>query len=550
MSVATERSPLPVREARVPLVPVKVSTPLPMGGDTFQTSRVNAAIRALLGDSREITQVNWLRAVARLVVDMRPDIGSTLVTHLGVTALDGESPVGHMSIGEIGVVYEALMALSDRERRKSQGQFFTPDDVASFMADQARRFPLGAWLDPCCGVGNLAWHLANAMDDPGEFVATRLTLVDLDEVALKTAQVLLVASFADPDDRSALLRLVSRSEHRSFLDPAPLPSHDFVIVNPPYAAAARDGRFRSAAARDLYAYFLERVADESQGFVAITPASYLSAPKYAQLRQVLSERPGGDVLVFDNVPDTCFRGFKYGSTNSSKTNFVRAAITVSAPADREWKVTPILRWAARSRRNLWLTAREFLVPRRTGPSGEWAKVMPGTEGVWDALATASETLGTLVTSTPTPFRLEIASTPRYYVSASKRPLQRTSKHTLYFPSEHTMDKAYILLNSSLPYWWWRCLDGGITLPIRTLLTLPVPSAMEVNAELVRLLERSEEDHVVTKLNAGKHNENIKRPRELVDEIDSAILPGVTYSFDQVYASDMFAGRRLGVIEGG
>jgi hypothetical protein len=512
---------------------------LPVGGSGLSTTRVSAAIRALAAKTRAATVRNWTAAVARLVTDLRPDLADALVEFLG-SPVAITNPLDDMSIGDIGVVYEAILALSDSRSRKQQGQYFTPDDVAEFMARQARRFPSGRWLDPCCGVGNLAWHLAWSMADRADFVAERLSLVDRDPVALKTAIVLLVASFAAHGDSSALAALAARSRPRDFLDPGPLPKHDFVIVNPPYARADQIDRFRTAEARELYAYFLERVATESRGFVAITPASYLGGSKYAPLRAVLAELGGGDVVVFDNVPDTCFRGYKYGSTNTSKTNFVRAAVTVSAPGDVDWRVTPILRWATSSRARMFRGARDRLVPVRRGPDGEWAKVMPGTEEVWDAVSGALVRLGDLLSRHPTEFRLSVASTPRYYVSATRRDLDRGSKHVLHFRTRRDMDRAYLLLNSSLPYWWWRCLDGGVTLSRRTLLSLPVPAALRATPSVVRRLEASEATDVVTKLNAGRHNENVRRPRSLVDQIDAMLLPGIAYDFGAVYSSDMFA----------
>ncbi|APZ33830.1 hypothetical protein BOH66_05835 [Microbacterium aurum] len=473
------------------------------------------------------------------MVDSRPDLGRQLAEHLGADPLDIGSPLQGMSIGEIGVVYEALVALSDHHDRRQQGQYFTPDDVASYMARQAMRFDQGHWLDPCCGVGNLSWHLADSMSDPAEFVAMRLTLVDLDPIALRTAVVLLVASFAADHDDECLPKLAARCQTRDFLDAAALPAHDYVMVNPPYGAAAPITRFKTRATREMYAYFLERISAESRGFVAVTPASHLSAAKYAPLRELLEARSGGDVLVFDNVPDTCFRGYKYGSTNTSRTNFVRAAITVSAPSDVGWRLTPILRWASRSRSRMWADARNYLVDLRKGPSGEWAKVMPGTEAVWDALGTSSRTLGDLVCRAQTSFALHVASTPRYYISASKRDLDRGSKHVLYFRSKADMERAYVLLNSSLPYWWWRCLDGGITLPIRILSSLPLPAGLKATRSVVAALEASESNDLVTKLNAGRQNENVRRPRQLVDMIDKELLSGITFSFSDVYASDMF-----------
>src|SRR5699024_11645418 len=108
--------------------------------------------------------------------------------------------------------------------------------------------------------------------------------------------------------------------------------------------------------------------------------------KFRSLRDVLGGgTTGGDVYVFGHVPDTLFRGYKFGSNNTSKTNFVRAAVTVSAPQMREWRVTPILRWNTASREEMFSRCHEFLAPRRLGPHGEWAKLAPGLEEFWDSI---------------------------------------------------------------------------------------------------------------------------------------------------------------------
>src|SRR5690606_13314201 len=122
-----------------------------------------------------------------------------------------------------------------------------------------------------------------------------------------------------------------------------------------------------------------------------------------------------------------------------------------------------------------------------------------------------------------------------YVSGTRRRLDRGSKHVLHFRTRVDFERAYLVLNSSLPYWWWRCLDGGVTLQSRTLLSLPLPPPVAVQPELLTELEASEVSDLVTKLNAGRENENVRRPRALVDRIDAALLPGVTFDFSDVYS---------------
>lgn len=510
---------------------------------SFSASAVSAVIRGLLATSAKQTRTNWLRAVATLVSTQRPDLAADLQQLLGVSPFDaGHSPLDKLTIGEVGVCYEALTALSDAKARKAAGQYFTPDDAAHFMAQQSVHFPKGVWVDPCCGVGNLAWHLAFAQDDAAEFVRDRLVLVDIDQTALLSAVVLIGADFLAADDVEGLQALRKRAVRRNFLSRAALPEHDFVIVNPPYARTAIEPYFRTQASRELFAYFLERIATTSKGFISVTPASYLSAPKFRILREVIDHHnTGGRVYVFDNVPDTLFRGYKFGSSNTSNTNFVRAAVTVCSPNDAGWKVTPIIRWRSASRPRIFSLAVELLTPRQIGPAEEWVKLAPGLEGLWKHLAKAPTVLKDLVVKHKTDFSLTVGLTPRYYISAAFRDLERGSKATLYFENEIDRDRAAVVLNSTIPYLWWRGLDGGVTLPRRVLMSTPIPEFMDPDAaaDLAHELQVTEEQHITTKLNAGKQNENVKRPREQVTRLDKAIV-GPMPDLTMLYTEDMAA----------
>ncbi|UOW01873.1 N-6 DNA methylase [Agrococcus sp. SCSIO52902] len=501
---------------------------------------MNRVISAMLGSSGSRTEIRqrWLAAVARRVTSARPDIADSLVSVLGIQPAN-ENLLEGLSIGEVSVCYEALLVQLDHRSRKSSGQFFTPDDAARFMARQSVDFEVGIWLDPCCGVGNLSWHLAAVQPDPAEFVRDRLILIDRDEVALSSAVALIAASFVARDDSEAVGLFHRRAVRRDFLNRAPLPDHDFSIMNPPYARAEPAQGYKTGQARDLFAYFLERTAETSRGFVAVTPASYLSAPKFQPLRDVLERTTrGGNIFVFDNVPDTLFRGYKYGSNNTSKTNFVRAAVTVSQPTAASWRLTPIIRWQSAYRAQMFRECAALLGLRRIGPHGEWAKLGPNDGPVWDAINGAERSLFDLTTPQATEYRLEVGLTPRYYISASYRVLDRASKATLYFRTAEDRDIAAIVLNSSLPYFWWRALDGGVTLPRRVLMSTPVPALKGSLPQLVSRLRRSEDENVVVKLNAGRHNENVKHPPELVRELNvAASVEGLDTRL--LYTSSMF-----------
>lgn len=531
-----------------------------MARSSFKPSRVSRIVSLLaVNAAEEETSAAdiWLRAVTSLCEAKRPDLGGAFRAVTGSTPLPG-NPLELLGIAEIGMVYEALLATTDPTSRRSNGQYFTPDDAATFMAGQARNFPRASrWLDPCCGVGNLAWHLCAAVPDSDSLLHERLTLVDKDQTALTTAVCVLAAEFSAAGDSAAVTALWQRSRVGNFLDLAHELDVDFAIVNPPYAKCDKDLSFRTYKSADSYAYFLERLSENTDGFIAITPGSFLTARKYSALRILLRETYGhGEVFVFDNVPDTIFRGFKFGSTNTSNTNFVRATVTVtqkSAPFARGsnrasrassisrvgWLITPILRWKSTHRSELFARASSLLTPLRLGPGGEWMKVMPETASLYDALVALPTTLADLRSRRPTPFKLEIASTPRYFTSATMRGLERASKHVIYFKDEQSYLRAYLLLNSSLLYWWWRCMDGGITLTVATFKALPVPE-FPIDAGLVRSLQKSENENLVTKLNAGKVNENVKHPSDLVERLDAHILGDDAPDFSRVFSPNLFA----------
>ncbi|QSB22008.1 N-6 DNA methylase [Curtobacterium sp. 24E2] len=134
---------------------------------------------------------------------MKPEYADAAAKYLSVKPAT-ENLLRSLSIGEVSACYEALLATLDSGSRKESGQFFTPDDAASFMAGYSREFPEGIWLDPCCGVGNLAWHLVAVQDDPSDFLKNRLVLSDRDDVALRSAVALLAAEFGNPQDDELL----------------------------------------------------------------------------------------------------------------------------------------------------------------------------------------------------------------------------------------------------------------------------------------------------------------------------------------------------------
>ena len=122
------------------------------------------------------------------------------------------------------------------------------------------------------------------------------------------------------------------------------------------------------------------------------------------------------------------------------------------------------------------------------------------------------------------FKLTVPSTPRYFITGSRRDLDRSSKIEIYAKDQDSFERLYVMINSTFSYLWWRIYDGGITLSKQTLLSMPVPnlSADEMK-QIVDDGISMEEGCIVNKMNAGKNNENIKFPDDYRKKVNHFIL---------------------------
>jgi len=467
-------------------------------------------------------------------------------------AILNEDLIAELSIGDIGVLYEYSVASVDAESRKSNGQFFTPDDVAKFMVSFVSEFPEGIWLDPCSGIGNLSWHLVVAQENPELFLLNNTVLSDKDELALLIARTLFTKSFQNEHknlfheaahcfvcfDFLSVADSGSATLLANDQDLGAIPSHDFVIVNPPYLATQRDARFETARSADLYSYFLENIIKTSKGFISITPQSFTNASKFADLRSLLLRSYSNlRIFNFDNVPGNIFRGIKFGSKNSNNANSIRAAITVALPIEGKCQITSLMRWRSAEREKLFLEVHKFL---SDVPLSEafFPKVSAVMRDLYLELL-QKPTLGSICTSKRTEFSLFVPSSPRYFIPALKSEVKRSSQHEIFFQNKKDRDFAYMIINSSLMYWWWRVRDGGMTLSQETLFSLPMPK-FKINARLIKMLEESEQVNKVYKQNAGEAQENVKHPTSLLLALNHAIMPEYAERLMSTHENSEFA----------
>jgi hypothetical protein len=120
------------------------------------------------------------------------------------------------------------------------------------------------------------------------------------------------------------------------------------------------------------------------------------------------------------------------------------------------------------------------------------------------------------------YPIYITNSPRYFITASSKKLDRSGQIEIFMKDEDSYNKAFIMLNSSYLYWWWRTCDSSLSLTKRTLLSLPWIN-FEYNYEIIEKIKISELNNKVYKKNAGKLQENIKHPKELVMSLNSLFI---------------------------
>lgn len=480
-------------------------------------------------------ETTWKQLVLTHAKKSYPEITSKLITasneFQNITLLP-EDYLNQLSIGQIGILYEYSLSYVNPESRKQSGQYFTPDDIAKWMAKQSKKFSKGIWLDPSSGIGNLSYYLAKQQTNPEKFIVNQLILSDKNALALLIARVLFTLHF-HKDNSNLFEDLKPRMVEQDFLETTQgLPSKiaqlkpDYVIVNPPYAPH-KDIRWDTSQARDLYAYFLEVIVKNVKGFISVTPQSYTNGEKFSTLRKLIIDNFNNiDIYNFDNIPDSIFKGIKFGSTNTNTANSVRASIMIAqktTPNNALTRITPLLRWG-RAERSTMLQTVETKLAQVTLTENVFPKNYEGLTKLYEEILSNSwEPLHKILSPYPTEYALTVPTTPRYYITATKRTLNRSSYQTLYFNNETDLNKIYVYLNSSIMYWWWRVNDGGMTLSTKTLLTLPVNNKLKTYPSLIKQLEDSEKNNLVIKMNAGKGQENVKHPPNLIQTINEQLF---------------------------
>lgn len=373
----------------------------------------------------------------------------------------------------------------DDVEKKKNGIFYTPIDISEFLSNKTKLFDdgKGIWLDPCCGLGILSITLASIQDDPISFIENRLIINDIDKYQLDIALNNFKEKFG----------VVPRSYNEDFL------KYDFkcdyVIMNPPYFKYGNS---------DIYAYFLNKTCDISNGFVSINPISFTSGDKFKDTRKKLLSFNSITTYHFDTIPGHIFDDAD-----------VRVSIIISHNLHSERKTTTQIRWDSKKRSEM-ISGLDNMLDDALFTDDIFYKTSQGTKNL------IHENILSNYIIEKSNYPLYITNTPRYFITASSKKLERKGQIEIFMKDKQSYENALIILNSSYLYWWWRTSDSSMTLTKKTLLSLPWIDVV-YNNEIINEIFDSEKNNKVYKKNAGTLQENIKHPKYLIIKLNSMFL---------------------------
>lgn len=374
----------------------------------------------------------------------------------------------------------------NEEEKKQNGVYYTPEDISKIMSVRTKSFDdgKGVWLDPCCGLGILAITLASIQDNPVEFIQNRLIINEKDKTQLDIA----LSNFRE------LFGVVPKSFNEDFLEFNF--ECDYIIMNPPYF------KFKDS---DIYAYFIDKACKITKGFVTINPISFTNGVNFKKTRTLLLGFDSITLYHFDNIPGQIFDDAK-----------VRVSIIVTHNEVNERKTTGQIRWKTKNR-NKMLSDLDTYLSDGIFTEEIFYKTLPNTK----QYITNNKTLKDYIVPHSN-FPLYVTNSPRYFITASTEILDRTGQIKIYLKDSDSYKKSIIMLNSSYLYWWWRTSDSSLSLTKKTLLSLPWVD-FNYTEDIIEKVIESQQNNKVYKKNAGKLQENIKHPKELIIELNSLFL---------------------------
>lgn len=443
-----------------------------------------------------------------------------------------------LTIENFGELYEIGLAIQDKQQKKVNGQYYTPDDVARIMSNWLLDCEGYNICDVACGTGKLILTYLDLIgfDKSRELISQgRIYLYDFDRVALNICRTAIAIKYGL--DLLDNIKVV----YCDFLDRnIVLPNNCKVISNPPYASISKFELTWEETpvlenTKELYSAFMEKIFLQANSVVIITPFSFISGSKFYPLREVMCSKGIGFIVSFDNVPGNIFCGRKHGIFNTNGANSVRASITVFNKSNElhGFRTTHLIRFKNIERKKLLdnkvlegMLSKEYQVVSKSNP--KFKKVDVKLLDIFNSWIKKSDQTLKMLTSDNGKFIIAMPNTCRYFTTASNEKMNRNGQIILQFDDIDKFSYTYCMINSSFAYWHWRIYDGGITYPRSLLNEMPVffdkltSKDKEFFRKITEEMLQKMSKFKVTKNNVGVQ-ENVKFPRKYRDMINERML---------------------------
>ena len=494
------------------------------------------------------------------------------------------NPWDHVLPEDIGSCYEVIMEckiegskgdynLVQRKDRRNSGIHHTPFDLTEHMCELAiakcnyAKSETSEFLavDIAHGAGAFTLQMARKISQLKNIdihtVLTEYILgFDIDSEVLEVASFCfhIEAKFPMNPLSYNLFKLNSLEGHKSrksirnkiskMVDTET--SKIVVIGNPPYVEVKlydfQEHDFDTLKCRNLSAYFLEQALGilPKHGVISqVVPISLIHSKRMISVRELMTNKSKSiHVESFDCVPGYMFDQGKIGSnSNTSITQRISVITIVVGEELNHFSSSRFLRWRGEERNSLFQSISDVKLGKELYSSDCWPcigskeeknilnKIMKNPRKVKDLISKNHQ------------HRLYIPDSTRYFISAVHQDLQRGQKE-ICLPDRKSSDLVQILLNSDLFYWFWRITDGGFSVSLNTISSLPLPpqSVIETKqSEITKIARRLRSKKVmnscrVVKSNKGdKINYKFDKDKQLMADIDNLVHE--LYGIDKKYS---------------
>lgn len=480
-------------------------------------------------------QQNYLASIDQIGLEETWNILLNYLRSNGISEFN-KNVVNYYSIGNL---YEIGLAHQNKWNKKMLGKYYTPMDASELMAELFCSDDIDSVADVGCGCGNLIIAVLDELQSHNSALLEKIRhggiyLYDSDPVALKICSARIEVKFGISEKD---IHMVCGD----FFEQKDFPKNPAVISNPPYSshtAIESNAGEDVKQAGDLYIAFFSRILDFAEHITIVTPQSFIVGQKFSLFRKKLNDFFYGDIYSFDNIPCPLFNGRKQGVFNTNNANGVRASIShlhrKNAGTESGFRLTHLIRFRSEQRHSV--INRDFLNSQLCETRQDLrlpVKAFKSLEDFAFNILKDSYKLENLLSEKPTKYYLCVATSARYFISASSLKQKRSGFFELYAKDKKSFNLLYALLNSSYCYMWYRFFDGGILLPKSLLCKIPLPQKLSYDEKalegIVKEIILKENDFKSYKKNGGAVQEVVKLPSEVRNRLNEFLFPSVDFN---------------------